>query len=458
MKLGTRLATASAWLLAATSACVLAACAGGFDPARIAAGLTPSLGSDLPKLREKTTPGLPAPQALRATSGQLREIPLRWDPLLDPEVGGYALERATERAGPFQQLAALAGRNATVYVDRGPVRWPGSAERGAELSDGETHFYRVRAFDRNGQLGTRSVIVAASTAPAPDPPAGLRAWSHRPRLVPLGWEPSSDVHAAGYALERSPTAEGPFQVIARISDRWQTSWVDEDLGDLRVFYYRITAVNDAGGLGEATQPVRAVTKPGPLPPIGLRVVARGLGATQLGWEPNVEEDLAGYRLMRLRGESAKPEPVAQLGHDALIAVDPEVGPGERVSYLLVALDRDGLQSAPSQPVEVESEGYELTATLRPDGIHLAWEARADEGFTRARVFLEGVFNSRELAVVEGPRWVHSDVQPGKRYRYHVVLERADGTAAPPSRLVEVGVPERRSSWLPGQDSNLRPSG
>jgi fibronectin type 3 domain-containing protein len=437
----------------------LLACAGGFDVSRLRERLAAPAEPALPELRQSADGGLPAPQGLRATSGQLREIPLRWDPLLDEHVGGYALERAAERDGPFVPLAALAGGAATVYVDRGPRRWPDASDPGPEgLADGETHFYRVRAFSREGILGERSEVVAATTAPPPDAPTGLRAWSHRPRRVPLDWEPSSDPHAAGYVVERSPTAEGPFATVARIDDRWQTTWVDEGLGDLRVFYYRIAAFNGAGGRGPTTQPVRAVTKPEPLPPIGLRVIEQRLGENRLGWEPNVEQDLKGYRLLRQRESQTEPELVSELGSSETQAVDGEVAPGERVSYSLVAFDRDGLESAASHAIEVKSEGYGLSATVREDGIHLVWRDRDDEGYARARVMLEGWPSSRELAVVEGTSWVHADVRPGGRYRYRVVLVRADGAAAAPSRMVEIRVPKSWKSWLPGQDSNLRPSG
>jgi fibronectin type 3 domain-containing protein len=437
----------------------LLGCAAGLDVSRLRDRFATPATPVLPELHESADGGLPAPQGLRASSGQLREIPLRWDPLLDEHVGGYALERAAERDGPFVPVVALAGSAATVYVDRGPRRWPDASPAQPEaLADGETHFYRVRAFSREGALGERSEVVAATTAPPPDPPTGLRAWSHRPRRVPLDWEPSDDTHTAGYVVERSPTAEGPFTTVARIDDRWQTTWVDEGLGDLRVLYYRIAAFSGAGGRGPTTQPVRAVTKPEPLPPIGLRVVSQRLGENRLGWEPNVEQDLAGYRLLRHREPGTEAELVDELGSGETQAVDREVEPGERLSYTLVAFDRDGLESAASRPIEVESEGYGLSATVREDGIHLAWRERDDEGYARTKVLLEGWPRSRELAVVDGSSWVHADVHPGGRYRYRVVLVRADGAAAPPSRLVEIRVPKSWKGWLPGQDSNLRPSG
>ena len=71
----------------------------------------------LPVLRESPAAQLPAPEGLRASSGELREVPLQWDPLLRGNVGGYVIERSFERDGPFERIAAVAGRATTAYVD-----------------------------------------------------------------------------------------------------------------------------------------------------------------------------------------------------------------------------------------------------------------------------------------------------------------------------------------------------
>jgi fibronectin type 3 domain-containing protein len=416
-------------LLAGTLA--LMACASTLDVDRARRWLDTPPEPKLPSFQEETRAALPAPEGLRSTNGELRAVALHWEPLLTGDVGGYAIERAEKREGPFERIAAVPGRATTVFLDTGANRSPkadGSKER-AELSDGETAFYRVRAFTPAGEFAkTTSEIVSATTAPPPEPPQGLRAYSHQPRDVPLSWEASTDRRVAGYVVERSPTSRGPFEPLAQIEGRHQTIYLDRGLGDLRVFYYRVSSVNRAGGLGEPSKPVRAVTKAEPLPPIGLRVMAQRLGENELAWEPNVESDLAGYRLLRIRGDGETAEVTASVTSDRTVAADAEVGADERVSYTVVAF--------------VESEGYRLAATVRPDGIHLEWNPRTGEGYHGARIFLHRRLGQKELAFVEGSRHVHTDVEPGRRYRYTVVLERADASQAPPSSPVEIEVPPR----------------
>ena len=381
-------------------------------------------------------------------------VPLKWEPLLVDDIGGYVVERASERDGHFEQLARIPGRLTTTYLDREtvPADPPAAVVPDSEpilseskaSQDGITWFYRVRAYSSDGSLAARaSPLAVATTALPPEPPEDLRAYSRQPRAVPLSWRASDDLNVVGYRVERSPTASGPFELLAEIDDRHQTIYVDRGLGDLRVFYYRVIAVNAAGGIGVATtESVRAVTKPEPLPPIGLRTVDQGLGANTLAWDLNVEEDIVGYRLYRtLEGEDS-PTPIASLSADETTADDNAVAAGQRVSYTLVAIDRDGLESGPANPIGVESERYGLSATARPDGIHLEWNDRADEGFRGGHVFRTAFLQNKNLGCSLGNSFVDTEVRAGATYSYTVVLERADQSLAPRSAPVEISTPER----------------
>jgi fibronectin type 3 domain-containing protein len=386
-----------------------------------------------PPLVEIPAAALPAPDGLRAISGEYRMIPLKWDPLLQGNAGGYLLERAMERAGAFSRLAEIRGRGSISYVDRGSDDAP--------LGDGETRFYRLRAFAPDGRLSAEaSRVVVGTTAPPPDPPEDVRAYSRQPREVPLSWSASPDPTVAGYRVERSPAREGPFEMVAQLEGRHATTYVDSGLGDLRVFYYRVDSTNPDGNAGPPSAPVRGVTKPEPLPPLGLRVSQRRLGANVLEWQPNVETDLVEYRLFRAR-QGDEPKLVASVPAEARRARDGSVDAGDRVTYTLVAVDRDGLESRPSEAVPVASEGYELSAAVREDGVHLSWNPRREEGFSGARLQRSGWFTRRRSFESETGDYVDRDAVPGRRYRYVAILQRVDASEAPASQPIEVRVPK-----------------
>lgn len=401
---------------------------------------------EVPVLREEPAADLPPPEGLRASSGELRSVPLKWDPVLAGEAGGYVVERALEAGGPFHRVGLVAGRFDTTWVDRGTDLAPKQPDvrEGGGLGDGQRYHYRVRAFDRAGRIApAQGPVVAVRTAEVPTAPEQLRTYSHLARRVALSWEPVEDPSVSGYVIYRSPAAGGEFRPVARRDGRFATTHVDRSLGPLRVFYYRVAAVNAAGAEGARTEAERAVTKPEPLPPVELRVAEQHLGMNVLAWEPNVEEDLQGYRLLRRCGASQGPRELATSVPPAVHrAVDGQVGADERCSYAVVAVDEDGLESAPSDPVEVESVGYELRAEVRDGAVHLAWSAERHSELASARVLREGWLGDDEIAQVREPRFVHTGVEPGERYRYRVVGVRPDGGEAPPSRSVEVRIPEQ----------------
>ena len=400
---------------------------------------------DPPVLVESPPAEISAPSSLRAISGELRAVPLQWDPVLAGDVAGYVVERTLADQNAFQRIAIVPDRFVTAFSDQGRdlASKQGTQGGAGDLGDGHAYQYRVRSFDGGGRLSSAATPEAeATTAAAPSQPDTLTVYSNLPRKVALSWSPVMDPTVSGYVVYRSPTARvGSRKFLARLEGRFETAYVDPGLGALRVFYYWVAAVNAAGGEGEATPPARAVTKPEPLPPAGLSVRYQRLGANTLEWEPNVERDIAGYRLLRRRGEDDAEEEVATLGAEQIQAEDSLVGAGERVFYRATAFDADGLESAASDWIEVEGVGYGLRAEARGGSVQLSWDPAVQAQLAETRVLLENSVRSQELGRVSADRFVHEDAKPGKQYSYRIEGVRKDGSPAPPSRLVEVEVPD-----------------
>jgi fibronectin type 3 domain-containing protein len=405
----------AAWKLHAPSAS---------DPAKTA-------DADELLLVESPAAELPVPEHVHASNDGYRVVALRWEPVLRTEVAGYAVERATSPDAPFERIAVLRGRGTSAYVDGG----------GQEaLDDGVVAYYRLRPFTRDGQLAAEaSPIVVGGTAPLPDAPPALRAFSRQPREIPLAWRPAHSEVAAGYVVERSPSEDGPYEVVARIPGRFSTSYVDRELGNLRVLYYRVATLTPDETSGPPSDPVRAVTKPVPLPPLGLRLAESSLGRNVLVWDANVEADIAEYRLVRIR-QGTRSKVITTVPADTRRAVDTDLSAGEGATYAVIAVDRDGLESRPSIPIQVESQDYELQAATGPAGVSLRWHARPDE-FPQARVARSSWLGERDLGRTENGSFVDANVQPGRSYSYVVVLIRPDGSEAPPSDPLLVHVPE-----------------
>jgi fibronectin type 3 domain-containing protein len=433
------------------SACALAAaallasgCGAAFDVEGAARFLRSAEAPRSVLLHEDPPAALAAPEGLRAVAGELRSVPLKWDPVLPGEVSGYVIERSLRAKGNFQRIGTTDDRFATSFVDRGADLAPKAAPAtGSGLGDGAAYYYRVRAFDGSGAISdAASEVVDASTALPPARPEDVRVYSHQPRKIALTWRPVPDPTVAGYVIYRSPSESGEYLPVAKVEGRYTTTWVDLGLEPLRVFYYRVAAVNLAGGEGLPTATTRGVTKPEPLPPAELRVASESLGAVRLAWEPNVESNISGYRVVRTRAGSSDEEIVAELGAGESTAEDRAVGAGERVVYRIFAIDSDGLVSGPSDPVEATAPGYGLQALAEESGVRLRWAPTDGADFASARVLRDGRFGAREIARVTGSEYLDRDVEAGQSYRYTVVLLGQDGREALPSERVEVAVPER----------------
>ena len=353
---------------------------------------------DQPLVFDRASDLLP-PESLRVTSNADRQISLAWDPVLVGDVAGYAILRGTASAeGSFHRIGITTSRFGTVFTDQGDK--PGS------LGDGQTYSYRVHPYDRQGRVSRSHAALTATTEPRPAIPEGLQVYSNLPRKAVLSWKPSEQNAVAGYGIYRCPTMAGPWERVAFAEGRLNSVHEDPNPGDLRVMYYRITAVNRFGGESEMTEsPIRAVTKAEPLPPTGLEADAKHLGRVALQWAANVEPDVRGYEIWRsekLGADFAPETRIATVGADKTSYLDPAVGCGETVRYRLRALDADGLESFYSEPLEVTGPDLALALQRTPEGFVLRWDPARGKLFASARVSqLRSVLPDKELASVSG---------------------------------------------------------
>ena len=113
-----------------------ASCAGGLEFEGFSwSALQQKISVPTPTLEALPSANVPAPEGLRATSGVLRAIPLKWDPMLRSDVAGYLVERAALRDGPFERAARIEGRLLTAYLDRGEAERRPEADQSVECQE-----------------------------------------------------------------------------------------------------------------------------------------------------------------------------------------------------------------------------------------------------------------------------------------------------------------------------------
>ena len=330
-------------------------------------------------------------------------------------------------------VTSTRSRFATVLTDDGDTE--------GSLGDGATYHYRVHPFDSRGRVSRNNAYLSATTDPVPETPLGAQVYSNLPRRVVLTWEPSEAPNVAEYTVYRGPTAAGPWERRSLVEGRVNTVYEDPVDGDLRVMYYRISARNAFSGESEPTEPMRAVTKAEPLPPMQLEVTDRNLGRIDLRWVENVEPDIESYEIWHAEradgGRWSKEKRIGVVPPHPTEFSDLEVGCGVEVRYRLRAVDRDRLVSDYSEPLIATGLDLDLKLKPREGGAwELSWDPTRARGWSAMRVerVRFPLWNS-VLGTVSGEshlRLPAPAVRPGERLAVAPV-ERApadDGSAGP----------------------------
>ena len=407
--------------MAASRTCVLCWLAIGLAGCLSTVERLESLVESEPPLILYRPSDLVPPEGLHVVSTKDRQISLAWEPVLVEDVAGYAIFRAAREGDEFVPIGRTSSRFRTVFTDSGAA--PGG------LGDGVSYYYRVHPFDSERHVSRSHAFVSAATDPGPSPPHGLETYSNLPRRVVLRWEPSSDPIVSRYAVYRSPSAAGPWELVTTTEGRLETIYEDSVPGDLRVMYYRLRALNRFGGESDMSERVRAVTKAEPLPPVGLREAERQLGELVVEWEPNVEADVTRYVVYRevVDGDArTREERVAEVAAPAVRFKDSAVGCGKAVRYRLRAIDSDQLESDFSEPLLLVGEDIGLETADGVVPLELRWRSELTEaGWIRARIVeRRSILPDRTLAEVSDASSYPLDELGSGARRLAVTLARA----------------------------------
>jgi uncharacterized protein len=285
------------------------------------------------------------------------------DPLTD--LAGYAVMRAelpedkNECPCLFQKVAYidLEAPGAAVITGK-RVAWP---DKSSALVPGRKYMYKVAAVNSGGYPGVESDQAAARLLVPPAVPANLRAAvaSHTAKLswdearLDVSGKPVDDL--AGYNLYRAKKPDEKPERAVNARPLTGTSYADTGLVNGETYYYRLSALRGKEApLTEGGQTAPVMAKPvdvePPARPAGLRAVP-GEGGVLLSWEPDVEPDLAGYRLYRQAAGEPKPVLVNEKLIEGITFKDTGASTGKTYTYTVTAVD-DAVppnESLPSEP-------------------------------------------------------------------------------------------------------------
>jgi len=176
-------------------------------------------------------------------------------------------------------------------------------------------------------------------------PSGFGGESLHVKEIPLFWQPNPEDDIEKYHIFRSSGDEKEFSEIASIEGN--TSYVDKRLQDGWEYRYKLTAEDKDSLISDFSDIITVKTKPKPRAPTGLTARVEQ-GKTILTWSNNTESDITLYNVFEKGFFGSRK--VGAVKEPKFINVGPK--PGKSKNYTVTAVDKDGLESKPSQPVTV----------------------------------------------------------------------------------------------------------
>jgi fibronectin type 3 domain-containing protein len=200
----------------------------------------------------------------------------------------------------------------------------------------------VRVVGSKGKASLPSNVVALDVHPPLATPSAIDA-ANSPKGVRLTWSGS----AAHYRVYRAQGGGMP----ARLGESDVPNYEDATVSIGTAYRYYVQAIDGDQHQSVVSAAVSFTPQDvfPPAVPEGLAGVP-GVGAIELVWQRNIEDDFAGYNLYRSTAGGAFQKIAGPIGAPAYSDHDVEAGKSYR--YAVSALDRTGNESARTAPIEV----------------------------------------------------------------------------------------------------------
>jgi fibronectin type 3 domain-containing protein/TolB-like protein len=282
----------------------------------------------------------PTPQGLKAQNGLVKKVEVTWMVSPYEEVEGYNLYWSKEKVGKYSLLKRIDGRTINSFSHGG-----GGFEK---LDDNTTYYYTITTFNKVDVESDLSETAFAATKPRPTKPTGLKGDALKVKEVPLTWLPNPEKDIAVYHIYRATGSEEDYSRITKVQGK--TSYQDQELKDGYAYRYRIQAEDKDELFSDFSNTITIQTKPKPKSPEGLTAEVLQ-GKVELTWKAGNERDISHYNVYEKRFFGLEKI------HTVKITNFSEAGPvkGKSKAYAVTSVDKDGLESEPSQEVTISGK-------------------------------------------------------------------------------------------------------
>lgn len=376
---------------------------------------------------------LPTP-SMNGFIADITSVAFEWKPLSDPRVTGYYVYRNTPGAEDqkLQRIATIESRFATHYVDH-------------DLKPGSEYQYRFAAITKEGSESVASETMLVATQPMIAPVSFFQSVGNMPRSAKLLWRPHPNGKINGYIIERQNATDQKWSEIATITGRLNAEFIDTELKDGQVYFYRIKATTFDKLSTEPSEMTKVVTKP--LPPEVKNITSTNdlPRAISLGWEASTITDLSHYKIYRATSQKGPFDYHVKL--DTTTYTDTITEDGKFYFYKITAVDKDGLESPLSA---VATQGSTLPKPQTPikyegkilnKATELQWSNNDPRtvSYTVVKTTKTSWISRESVDInnITDTRFRDTDIKPDTGYLYEIMSVDKNGIRSLPTPAIEL---------------------
>ncbi len=280
----------------------------------------------------KTMPLIESVVFLKAIRGLPNRVKLVWRPHTSPRVESYIVERNEFTSTKWEKIGVVKGRLNAEYIDAG-------------LKENRVYRYRVKVKTYDGLISKPSKIVEAGTKPLPLKVKNLKATVDVPKKIILTWDPSSEKDFSYYKVYRSINTMLFYSYLAKTKDTRYEDLVNENG---KSYFYYVTAV-DKDGLESLRQSQAVKGSSLDIPEAVVITSSNNDGRSiSIAWT-NRDDRAVKYNVIKEFNGKKK----IFTGIRSTNFIDNDVVRGVEYKYNVIAIDKFGLASNPSENIVIE---------------------------------------------------------------------------------------------------------
>lgn len=386
-----------------------------------------------PEKKLSVDPTLPVP-SLNGSLSDINTIAFEWKAISDTRVSGYNIYRSSgENNNTLTRVGTIDGRFATHYIDE-------------KLTPNTLYRYRFTTTAKDNLESNGSEMMEASTLPMIVPVSFFQSVQNMPRSAKLLWRPHPNTRINGYLIERLNVNDQEWKEIKTIEGRLNAEYIDRNLKDGQVYYYRVRAITFDKLRTEASETTKVVTKP--LPPEIKNVTATTALPKAIGlkWEPSaLGNDLSHYNIYRAASSNGNYSYRVKIIETSFTDTTKE--DGEPFYYKITAVDKDGLESPMSSVI---TQGVSMPKPLAPiafdghinaNGVNLQWTANDPRivSYTVIKTTKTSWIGREKVEInnIKETKFSDPTITPNVGYIYQVMGVDKDGITSLPTEGIEL---------------------